>query len=66
MRNQTLRHLRQSVCLSQYDVARIMGVRQSTVAMWETGKTKPRADKLIKLANLYHCSIEELLGQKGA
>ena len=29
--------------------------------MWETGKTRPRASLLVKLAGLYCCSLDELL-----
>lgn len=38
-----------------------MGVSGAAVSMWETGKTRPRASLLVKLAALYGCSIDELL-----
>lgn len=46
---------------TQQEVARILGIKPSTVSKWENGKGKPRADKLPALAKLYGCSIEELL-----
>lgn len=48
--------------LSQKDVAAACEVVQSTVAMWETGKSVPRAGVLIKLARLFDCTVDELLG----
>ena len=46
---------------SQTEVARLLGVRPTTVSKWENGVSKPRADKLPKIAELYGCTIEELL-----
>lgn len=46
--------------LTQKEVADKIGVDQSAVSLWETGKTAPRASMLVKLAELYHCSIDDL------
>lgn len=46
---------------TQYEVANALRIDQSSVCLWETGKTRPRAVLLPKLAELYHCTIEELL-----
>ena len=43
---------RKSTGLSQAEAARELGVDQSAVCLWETGKT---------LATLYGCSVDELL-----
>lgn len=56
-----LSELRKSNGLSQLDVAQRLGVGQSTVAMWENGTNVPRVDKLIALATLYGCSVDDLL-----
>ena len=42
-------------------VAISLNVGLSAVAAWETGQTLPRADKLIDIAKLLNCTIEELL-----
>ena len=47
--------------LLQYELACIMNVKQSTVAMWESGKSLPRTEILIKLADLFGCTIDELV-----
>ena len=52
---------RMSAGLSQVEVAKRIGVSDAAVSMWETGKTIPRASLLLKLANLYHCTVDELL-----
>ena len=47
--------------LTQDDVANALHVDRSTVAKWETGAAKPRADKLLALAKLLGCTMEELM-----
>ena len=50
----------------QQEVAEAVGVDRSAVAHWESGKAMPRAEKLITLARLYGCSVEQLLGGESA
>lgn len=52
---------RKMIGATQKDIARKIKVAKSTVAMWETGKAKPRADMLIKLASILNCTVDELL-----
>lgn len=47
--------------LSQQAVASKVGVDQSTVCLWETGKTQPRAKLLPKIAELFGCTVDKLL-----
>lgn len=57
---------RENVGMTQAEVAKAMGVDQSAVSFWETGKTAPRAGLLVKLAKLYGVTVDELLSeQKG-
>lgn len=58
-----LKELRDQYGYSQQDLANKIGVKQSTVGMWENGKNKPRHDTLIKLANIFNISIDELTGE---
>jgi len=58
---EALKKLRENARLSQAAVAEAMGIRQSTVAMWETGGNIPRTDKLPALAKLYGCTVDDLL-----
>lgn len=43
------------------EVTKHMGVTDAAVYQWETGVTTPRTDKLIKLAEFYGCTVDELL-----
>lgn len=52
---------RENVGLTQKEVADKLGLDQSAVSLWETGKTAPRASVLVRLAGLYCCSVDELL-----
>lgn len=56
---------REAAGLTQREVAEHMGVDQSAVSFWETGKTNPRASLLVKLSELYHCTVDELLKEGG-
>lgn len=57
----SFRAARVAAGLSVQDVMDNMGVTNAAVCMWETGRTLPRADKLLALAALYRCPVEELL-----
>ncbi len=46
---------------TQHDLATELGVDQSTVSLWEVGKTLPRAKLLPRLADTLGCTIDELL-----
>lgn len=54
---------RKKAHLTQLEVAELLGLNQSTVCLWETGETMPRGKTIIELANLYECSLEELLDE---
>lgn len=47
--------------MTQADLANAIGVDQATVSLWETGKTRPRANLLPELAKILGCTIDELL-----
>ena len=47
--------------MSQQGLAQALGVDQSAVCLWETGKTKPRAKLLPNIAKILGCSIDDLL-----
>lgn len=52
---------REAAGMSQQELADKIGVARSAVAMWETGQSKPRYDKLSEMSQLFGCSIEELM-----
>lgn len=56
-----LKELRKKNFLKQQDLAKMLGVDRTTVTKWESGAALPRADKLIKMALLFNCTVDELL-----
>lgn len=46
--------------LSQTALAELLGVSQQAVAQWETGKAMPRREAMMKLSDLFNCTIDEL------
>lgn len=54
-------HLRTQQGLSQLELAEQLGVSRQSVSKWETGQSVPDLDKLIKLADLFGISVDELV-----
>lgn len=46
--------------ITAYKVSKDTGIAQSTLSDWKTGKSKPKVDKLIKIANYFGVTLEEL------
>ncbi len=61
----TLREIREAKGLSQRAVAQSLGVTPGAVAKWELGYTQPTLGNLLSLANLFGCTIDQLLGRDG-
>lgn len=55
----TLRRLKN---MTQKELGQKLGVGQTTVSAWETGKTTPDVIQLRSMAQLFHVSIDYLLG----
>lgn len=48
-----LKALRASKNLSQSELGKLLGVSQTTITAWETGRTTPSSKNVYELANLY-------------
>ena len=46
--------------MTQAELASVLGVKQTTVAMWETAASYPRAELLPVIAKTLNCTIDEL------
>ena len=55
-----IKKLRKQSGLTQEELASLLKMDRSTIAMWETGKSMPRAAKLPELARLFSCAIDDL------
>lgn len=59
---ENLRILRERANLKQQNIADVVGIKRSSYAYYETGKSSPKIDALIKIAKLYNVSVDEILG----
>ena len=57
-----LRTLREEKGLSAAQLAGAFDKSEGAIRMWETGRSKPDADTLIKLSQYFECSTDYLLG----
>lgn len=59
-----IKELRAKDKISQQALADFLGVRQSTVAMWEKNKNNPEYTTLVKLSEFFNVGIDYLSGSK--
>lgn len=60
--NEKLQAARIQNMLTQEQVCQQIGVSRQTLSSWENGKTYPDIVSLINLCDLYHLSLDDLLG----
>lgn len=58
-----IRDLREDRDLRQSDLAKAVGIDQRTISNYETGKSNPDSDALIRLADFFNVSIDYLVGR---
>lgn len=56
-----LRDARQKHQLSQEQIAEMLGVSRQTISNWETSRSYPDIERVMRLAEIYHLSLDELL-----
>ena len=56
-----LRDARQKHQLSQEQIAEMLEVSRQTISNWETSRSYPDIERVIRLAEIYHLSLDELL-----
>lgn len=59
-----LKEFRKKLGLSQDDMAKKLGVHNTTYGNWELGKTEPTIETLIKIADIYNVTVDELIGRE--
>ncbi len=59
-----IKELRQKLKLSQYEVANKLGMPQTTFHYYEVGRNEPNIETLIKIADFFNVSIDELVGRE--
>lgn len=56
-----LTNLRRAQNYTQEQFANLLGVSRQAVSRWESGTAYPETDKLIKIAEMFDCSVDYLL-----
>lgn len=57
----SIKKQREIANISQVDLAKKINVTQGMVSQWETKEFMPRADKLLALAEILNCTVDDLL-----
>lgn len=57
-----IRQKRKDLCLTQDELANKLGVSKATISKWELARCYPDITILSNIAELFGCSIDELLG----
>ena len=58
-----IRELRQKMNLSQNEMAKKLGIPHTTLFNYEASKSEPNIETLIKLADFFNITIDELVGR---
>ena len=60
---ENLKLLRKQSGIGQAKLADMLSISPKTISHWETGYTEPSVAELIKLADIYDVTIDELVGR---
>lgn len=56
-----LKEMRKNRHLTQSELASQIGVTRRSIIRWENGQTKPSMKKVDMLAEIFSCTVDELL-----
>lgn len=57
----SFRNARKAANLTQAQAAEKFGVTVATISLWELGTNRPNAKRLALIAEVYGCTIDDLL-----
>ena len=60
--SEKIKALRESLCLTQADLAKTLGLTRSAVNAWEMGLSIPSTSYVVELARVFNVSTDYLLG----
>ena len=63
-KGKSLQHYRMTNGMTQEQLAQILNVSRQTISKWENNRSFPDIENLIWLCDLYHISLDELVGRK--
>ena len=61
--HERLKELRINSALLQKDIAELLGVSVRTFQGWETGRSEPSIEKIIKIAEVFQVSVDYLFAR---
>ncbi len=61
--SERIKELRKKKHITQKQVAAELGIRYTAYQAYEYGKSEPNLDHLLQLADLFHVTLDELLGR---
>ena len=61
-----IKDLREAKGLTQEALGALLGVNQSTIASWESGKKSPTLPNLVRMADYLGVTLDELMGRTAA
>ena len=62
--SENLKTFRLQFGYTQTQIGDKIGIRPSNISDWENGKSRPEYENLIKLADIFDVTLDELLGRK--
>ena len=52
--------------MTDYEVSKKTGIPTSTLSNWKAGRYKPKADKIMKIAELFEVPMEDIMKEPAA
>jgi len=63
---QNYARLRDERKMTDYEVSKKTGIPTSTLSNWKAGRYKPKADKIMKIAELFEVPMEDIMKEPAA
>lgn len=57
----SMKSARERAGITQEQAAAALGINHTSIVGWERGKWLPKTPRLLEVANLYKCTVDELL-----
>ena len=62
--SENIKQLRSQLGFTQKQLGDKLGISPSNISDWENGISRPEYENLIKIADIFDVSLDELLGRK--
>lgn len=63
MHHMNIRELREQNDMTQDDLANRLGIKYQSVSRWERGIAYPATENLLAMAEIFHVSVDVILGR---